>query len=55
MLWVINATRQVQKATLSLNTGPASFGAPYWAGAGALASGNSLTGPPRDVVVIHLS
>ena len=24
VLWVINATRQVQKATLSLNTGPAS-------------------------------
>jgi beta-galactosidase len=54
VLWVLNSTRETQHATLSLDTGPASFGSTYWAGSGALCSGDSLTVPPRDVMVVRM-
>lgn len=54
ILWVINSTREVQQATLSVGSGEATLGTMYWAGSGASASGTSITVPPRDAVVVQL-
>jgi len=55
-LWVVNPTRETQRATVSLAPGHGAlkFTKALWAGENARAVGNELTVPPRDAVVIRL-
>jgi len=55
VLWVMNATRDKQKAAVALAVGTPSFGPTYWANEGASASGDTITVPPRDVLIVRLA
>jgi beta-galactosidase len=56
VLWVVNSTREPQRAKVSLapGYGVLKFAKALWAGESARATGNELTVPPRDAVVIRL-
>ena len=56
VLWVVNPTRETQRATVALapQHGTLGFGRTHWAGEGAQAVGNEVVVPPRDVLVVRL-
>jgi beta-galactosidase len=53
VLWVLNATRETQRATVSIGGKAAALGTIHWGDAGAVTA-EGLSVPPRDVVVIAL-
>ena len=53
-LWVINPTRDVQKAEVSFGTQQGKLGAVAW-GASSAVSGNGISVPPRDALVVRVS
>jgi beta-galactosidase len=57
VLWVVNPTRETQRATVELapQHGVLEFGGARWAGEGAQAQGNEVAVPPRDVLVVRLA
>jgi beta-galactosidase len=55
VLWVLNSTRETQLATVSLSSSQEPLGTCYWVGPAGSASGNNLTVPPRDAIVVRLS
>jgi beta-galactosidase len=55
VLWLLNPTRESQKATVSLADGAPVFGQAYWSGEGADVSGTTVTVPPRDVLIVRLT
>ena len=54
VLWVINTTREAQEAKVTIAGVAAELGSAYWAEAGALATGDRITVPPRDALVVRL-
>ncbi len=57
VLWLVNPTRETQRATVTLGPqhGPLTFGGTHWANPGAHAEGDTVTVPARDVLVIRLA
>ena len=53
VLWVLNPTREAKTVTVKLGKGGA-LGATHWANDGASASGESVTVPPRDLVIVRI-
>lgn len=56
-LWVVNPTREVQRATVSFASrlGAVKFGKPHWVDSGGSAVGSELVVPPRDALVVGLA
>ena len=54
VLWVINPTRESQKAEISVDQQSASFGEPYWSTYPDAVGAGTINVPPRDVLIVRL-
>jgi beta-galactosidase len=55
VLWVLNPTRESQKAEISVDQQIASFGEPYWSTYPDAMGAGTITVPPRDVLILRLN
>ncbi|WP_172123660.1 MULTISPECIES: beta-galactosidase [unclassified Devosia] len=55
VLWVINPTREAQKAEVMVDQQIASLGEPYWSSYNAADGAGTITVPARDVLIVRLN